>query len=57
MFDKHPKGLIAAALANLGERFGFYTMSKDTILFMDIQMFWALILYEIFLWIPIYNNV
>ena len=26
MFDKHPKGLIAAALANLGERFGFYTM-------------------------------
>ena len=21
MFDKHPKGLIAAALANLGERF------------------------------------
>ena len=24
MFDKHPKGLIAAALANLGERFGFY---------------------------------
>ncbi len=26
MFNKHPKGLIAAALANLGERFGFYTM-------------------------------
>ena len=25
MFNKHPKGLIAAALANL-ERFGFYTM-------------------------------
>ena len=27
MFDKHPKGLIAAALANLGERFGFYTFN------------------------------
>ena len=23
---KQPKGLIAAALANTGERFGFYTM-------------------------------
>ena len=26
MFSKHPKGLIAAALANMGERFGFYIM-------------------------------
>jgi POT family proton-dependent oligopeptide transporter len=26
MFKGHPKGLIAAALANMGERFGFYTM-------------------------------
>ena len=26
MFKNHPKGLIAAALANMGERFGFYTM-------------------------------
>ena len=26
MFNKHPKGLIAASFANLGERFGFYTM-------------------------------
>ena len=26
MFKKHPKGLIAAALANMGERFGFYIM-------------------------------
>lgn len=24
MFSKHPNGLIAAALANMGERFGFY---------------------------------
>ena len=23
MFNKHPKGLVAAALANMGERFGF----------------------------------
>ena len=33
MFDKHPKGLIAAALANLGERFGFYTMMAILVLF------------------------
>ena len=26
MFSKHPNGLIAAALANMGERFGFYIM-------------------------------
>jgi POT family proton-dependent oligopeptide transporter len=26
MFKKHPKGLLAASLANMGERFGFYTM-------------------------------
>ena len=26
MFKGHPKGLIAAALAKMGERFGFYTM-------------------------------
>ena len=24
MFNKHPKGLIAASFANLGERFGFF---------------------------------
>lgn len=34
MFDKHPKGLIAAALANLGERFGFYTMMAILVLFL-----------------------
>ena len=28
MFNKHPKGLIAASFANLGERFGFYTMHR-----------------------------
>ena len=26
MFKGHPKGLIIASLANMGERFGFYTM-------------------------------
>ena len=36
MFNKHPKGLIAAALANLGERFGFYTMMAILVLFLVI---------------------
>ena len=26
MFKNHPKGLIVLALANMGERFGYYTM-------------------------------
>ena len=29
-----PKGLIAAALANMGERFGFYTMMAILTLFL-----------------------
>lgn len=33
MFKGHPKGLIAAALANMGERFGFYTMMAILSLF------------------------
>lgn len=37
MFDKHPKGLIAAALANLGERFGFYTMMAILVLFLQAK--------------------
>ena len=32
MFNKHPKGLVAAALANMGERFGFYIMMLSSIL-------------------------
>ena len=32
MFNKHPKGLIAASFANLGERFGFYTMMAILVL-------------------------
>ena len=31
MFSKHPNGLIAAALANMGERFGFYIMMLSLI--------------------------
>ena len=33
MFNKHPKGLVAAALANMGERFGFYIMMAVLTLF------------------------
>jgi POT family proton-dependent oligopeptide transporter len=34
MIKGHPKGLIAAALANMGERFGFYTMMAILVLFL-----------------------
>ena len=34
MFDKHPKGLIPAALANMGERFGYYIMNAVLLLFL-----------------------
>ncbi|MEF9931277.1 MAG: peptide MFS transporter [Bacteroidales bacterium] len=34
MFKNQPKGLIAAALANMGERFGFYTMMAILVLFL-----------------------
>ena len=34
MFKNHPKGLIPAALANMGERFGFYTMMAILTLFL-----------------------
>ena len=33
MFKDHPKGLLAASLANMGERFGFYTMMAILSLF------------------------
>ena len=35
MFKNHPKGLIAAALANMGERFGFYIMMAILLLFLN----------------------
>ena len=30
---EHPKGLIAAALSNMGERFGYYIMNAVLLLF------------------------
>ena len=37
MFKNQPKGLIAAALANMGERFGFYTMMAILLLFLQAK--------------------
>ena len=34
MFDNQPKGLFALALANTGERFGYYTMLAVFALFL-----------------------
>ncbi len=34
MFKKHPKGLLAASLSNMGERFGFYVMMALLTLFL-----------------------
>lgn len=34
MFKKHPKGLLAASLSNMGERFGFYVMMAILTLFL-----------------------
>ena len=34
MFSKHPKGLIPAAIANMGERFGYYIMNAVLLLFL-----------------------
>jgi POT family proton-dependent oligopeptide transporter len=37
MFKGHPKGLIASALTNMGERFGFYTMMAILALFLQAK--------------------
>lgn len=37
MFKGHPRGLIPAALANMGERFGFYTMMAILVLFLQAK--------------------
>ena len=34
MFKSHPKGLLAAALSNMGERFGYYIMNAVLLLFL-----------------------
>lgn len=37
MLKKHPDGLLTAALANMGERFGFYTMMAILALFLQAK--------------------
>jgi POT family proton-dependent oligopeptide transporter len=37
MFKNHPKGLIVAFFANMGERFGFYTMMAILVLFLQAK--------------------
>ena len=37
MFKNHPKGLIVAFFANMGERFGFYTMMAILVLFLQAR--------------------
>ena len=37
MFKQHPKGLLGAALSNMGERFGFYTMMAILVLFLQTK--------------------
>ena len=37
MFKNHPKGLFVAFFANMGERFGFYTMISIFVLFMQAK--------------------
>jgi POT family proton-dependent oligopeptide transporter len=37
MLKNHPKGLLAAAFANMGERFGFYTMMAILVLFLQAK--------------------
>lgn len=34
MFKSHPKGLVSAALSNMGERFGYYIMNAVLLLFL-----------------------
>lgn len=37
MFKEHPKGLVVAFFANMGERFGFYTMMAILVLFLQAK--------------------
>lgn len=37
MFKNHPKGLLGAALSNMGERFGFYIMMAILLLFIEFK--------------------
>lgn len=53
MFEGQPKGLYALALANTGERFGYYTMLAVFALFLKENFGWsegqAGIVYSVFL--------
>ena len=52
MFQSHPKGLITAALANMGERFGYYIMNAVLLLFLiskfDLPDSTAGVIYSVF---------
>ncbi len=52
MFKKHPKGLLGAALSNMGERFGFYIMMAILSLFLmskfGLEKTPATIIYSVF---------
>ena len=37
MLKNHPKGLLVAFFANMGERFGFYTMMAILVLFLQVR--------------------
>lgn len=41
MFEGQPKGLYALALANTGERFGYYTMLAVFLLFLQANFNWS----------------
>ena len=41
MFEGQPKGLYALALANTGERFGYYTMLAVFVLFLKENFHWS----------------
>ena len=41
MFKGQPKGLFALALANTGERFGYYTMLAILALLMQARFGWS----------------
>jgi len=52
MFKNHPKGLLGAALSNMGERFGFYVMMAILLLFLNNKFGFAgsegAIIYSVF---------
>lgn len=52
MFSEHPKGLVGAALSNMGERFGFYIMMAILSLFLmskfGLEKTQSTIIYSIF---------